>query len=208
MLPLRFIVTLAVVVCWGTLELPAQDPERKRVHTYIDSLAPRERTVGERVRSVDAVAIVRVVGDGVPRLIESRTGSRQPGVVTDYQLEILDVIKAHPLAGVTGARIPVVQPGGEADWGREYRVVTQGAPHVFVRGETYLVFLETSRAGTSLLVTSTDVFSVRGQQIAANRSSQLTRYAQELTTQALSDAVESMKRAAEAAPTETTIPGR
>lgn len=195
---------LLVVVCAMALSVHAlgargQSRARVTVSNLIDSMLPTEETLGERVQTVDAVLLVKVAGNGVPRLVQPRDANLTPLVVTDYSLEVVEAIKPHPAAGVAGSTIKVVQAGGEADWGTDYRIVTRSLPHMFVAGETFLVFLQVNRQ-QALTVSSTDVYAVSGDHVSANALSKLPRYAPELTGQTLRQGIDAMRAAAARAP--------
>jgi hypothetical protein len=122
------------------------------------------RDLKDRIVKADAVIRGRVTGDGRVLVPSPLPRGRAPLLSTEYQIEAMEIYKSHRAASFIGARIPVVQVGGEAVVG-DVRVRTEAMPHLLAPGGEVLLFLTFDEKRQSFSTTRSDTFSLRDGRI-------------------------------------------
>jgi hypothetical protein len=189
-------------------ERPAQATNKTIVRSTPEFITPMESTLVERLRRMDAVLRVKILGEGRSRAVDAAEQVRRespgivmkpvPVVVTESPAQILEVIKPHPFAGVVGAQIKIGMSGGDADFG-EYRVVDSGKTPPLIPGADYLLFLGYSPDFGVMMGNAFDVFRLDRPRVEAIGVSARTRYKREVVELEAEDALNAVRVALTAA---------
>lgn len=173
----------------ATATAATQPPPKKVFTRVVDYMTPVTQTVDQRLTEVDSALRVRVRKPGVPRpFVESieeelrRQGHRiqpQPVIVTQYEVEVLEVIKAHTRTAGAGAMTQVLQMGGEADWEGNRYVTETDVPRL-VSGAEYLLFLKFSANVDGMLISPWDIYRVDTSTVEANAAGASIEFGKQL----------------------------
>jgi hypothetical protein len=184
---------LALLICIGATahssDLVAQTTAaRKVVTSSVDYVVPPEATVAERLASVDAVALVQVLGQPSIRARDLKPilEAADPGVllpemivpITEYNVRIVEVMKSHSSVE-QGRTITVGGQGGRLTRGGVDHV-TEGLGYELSPGATYILFLQFNEALGIFTTTPFDVFRVDGPRVSTTRVGLSTLYGKEI----------------------------
>jgi len=149
-----------------------------------------DRSLGERLQTVDAVVTARVLSRVGVRMVDLRDGivRRNPeGVVplesipapfTEYDVTVTEVFKAHPAVGF-GTRPRIAHSGGV---GQANGVTIDEETHVpqLIEGREYLFLLNFSHDVNEMQFSEYDVFDISQAKVVANARLREKRFGQEL----------------------------
>jgi hypothetical protein len=149
-----------------------------------------DRSLGERLQTIDAVVTARVLRRVGVRMIDLRDGifRRNPeGVVplepipapfTEYDVTVTEVFKAHPAAGF-GTRPRIAHRGGV---GQANGVTIDEETHVpqLIEGRQYLFLLNFSHDVNEMQFSEYDVFDISEAKVVANERLRQKRFGKEL----------------------------
>lgn len=200
---------VAAIVWALPIAIGAQQPAAGPIYqaVVVDKRSPEEQTLAERIAHLDAVLVVKVIAEprgvavGVPTEWFGPLANRPdfdppPFVHTETPVEILEVFKGSPAAGVAGARTLVVTSGGNAAW-KEGRAIGNDGPPLLVVGGTYIVLLSSRRPDVQPYAANTDIFHLdRGRLVAHGSAPQAWPFAQSVLNLPWRDALAAFHAAA------------
>lgn len=201
----------AAVVATLIVALPiaphAQQPAEP-IHTglYIDKRSPDERTLAERIAHLDATLVVRVVGErrGIATqiplelygpLVNLPGFDPPPMIHTEYAVEVVEVLKATPIAAAAGARTTLILSGGEAVWKGRRMIAPDTSPPLVV-GDIYVMILYKTRSNDALVAEDEDIFHVSERRVKAHRATGPWAYTRAVLNQPLPTAMAAFRAAA------------
>jgi hypothetical protein len=171
-------------------------------------VTPGERTLAERMATMDAALLVRVLSPGQSRAIDLRKEieATDPGLIlapiivvhTAYDVEVIDVLTGHERA-VSGGRLRIATWGGRATWD-ETEIVSPTRVPQLVAGATYAVFLTGNDSFSRLTFLDGDVYRLDGARVELNSAGAQTAYGQSISGLTSEDALTLLRAAAETLP--------
>lgn len=120
---------------------------------------PAYESLKERIAVADAVIRGRVAGEGRSVVPEGALPGVGTTISTEFQVQILEVYKAHDGADSIGIVVPVRQSGGEAVVG-DVVMRTGSGPHVLANGGEFLVFLKFVQSQHQFWTVTSDTFPI------------------------------------------------
>jgi hypothetical protein len=198
---------LALVICFvatANASSMAQAGGRRVVTSSIDYVAPGAATVAERLDSVDAVALVRVMSQPRTRALDIKPilEAANPGIllpemvvpVTEYDVRVVEVIKSYSTV-TAGATITVGGRGGRLMLGAADHV-TEGIGYELLSGGSYMLFLQFNEAPDIFTTTPFDVFRYDGPRVSTTRVGLDTLYGKEIGDKPIPNALATVRAAA------------
>jgi hypothetical protein len=162
-----------------------------------------ERTLAQRLESVDAVMHVRATGAPTTRAanitaelerLNSDVAFRNPVIVpiTEYEVVVLEVVKAFRI-GIAGSSLRVGTQGGRANWeGREIEAKKRVTD--LVPGASYLLFLQYNSTFDQMMLGEGDIFRLDGPAVSSNAYASSTAYGKELVGRSPNEVMELVRQ--------------